>query len=378
MHKHSRKCIVVLGMHRSGTSSLTRLISFAGAKLPNTLLKTRSGNESGHWESQKIVNYNDEFLKDLGRSWHDWKRLNIQKEQSVKFVKQTQDLIKQEYADENFIVLKDPRFCRYPHLLAQALTELEFSVKFSIITRNPLEVSESLMQRNRFSQVHSNLLWLRYVLDSEYLTRGYDRAFVSFDHIIRDSKACLFRLANHLNIKWPNSLQMAEQKAAQFINPALKHHNESGLSTEVYNLTGSWFDETYQILQNASLPQNKDVDRKELDRIRSLLNETTPSLIPLVDIEQSTYLAAADLNNQIKLLESEKAQTSVELKQRLGDIDAFKKEQKNLITTVKQCTQDIENFKKERQKFVANVEQREKRCQNLEETIQFVKALCDN
>jgi len=62
MQNHSKKCIVVLGMHRSGTSSLTRLISFAGAKLPKTLIETRHGNESGHWESSKIVNFTQGFL----------------------------------------------------------------------------------------------------------------------------------------------------------------------------------------------------------------------------------------------------------------------------------------------------------------------------
>ena len=384
MQERPKKCIVVLGMHRSGTSSLTRLISFAGAKLPNTLLESLSGNEKGHWESKKIVAFNERFLVNQGQSWDDWRSLKFNKKQGVKFVEQIKNIIKEEYNDENFIVLKDPRLCRFPHLIAKALTQLDFTVKFVIISRNPLEVSSSLMKRNNFSETKSSLLWLRYVLDAELLTRKFDRSFITFDQVISDWKSSLSVIAHQLSITWLNSLQELEANAANFIDPSLKHHNKLGLANEVYDLKGSWFDDTYRILKNASNDEDKGVDRKSLDEIRSRFDDATPSIMPIVDIEQAVYLSSSNLNSKIKRIESEKTQIQSNLEQYLkdigalkdeqakrgADIAAFQKEQKNLVSTIKQKDKDIGALKHEQAKQSKTNEALNKELEILQERVE--------
>ena len=54
--------IVVLGMHRSGTSALTRTLSLLGAALPGNLLPSKPSNETGFWESTDILEFNDRVL----------------------------------------------------------------------------------------------------------------------------------------------------------------------------------------------------------------------------------------------------------------------------------------------------------------------------
>ena len=68
-----RICLLVLGMHRSGTSAVTRVLSIAGAKLPASLMGPGRGNEVGHWESDALATYNDELLAQLGIR-HSWTR----------------------------------------------------------------------------------------------------------------------------------------------------------------------------------------------------------------------------------------------------------------------------------------------------------------
>ena len=58
--------ILVVGMHRSGTSALARTISLLGARLPSDLVGPNEGNPHGHWEPQEIVNLNDKMLADAG------------------------------------------------------------------------------------------------------------------------------------------------------------------------------------------------------------------------------------------------------------------------------------------------------------------------
>ena len=64
--------IIVAGMHRSGTSALTRMLGNLGCRLPNTLLEPNEFNASGYWESREITELNDEILKSAGSSWDDW------------------------------------------------------------------------------------------------------------------------------------------------------------------------------------------------------------------------------------------------------------------------------------------------------------------
>ena len=42
-----RTCLIVLGMHRSGTSALARVLNLLGASLPNRMLGAESGKRSG-------------------------------------------------------------------------------------------------------------------------------------------------------------------------------------------------------------------------------------------------------------------------------------------------------------------------------------------
>ncbi len=65
------RAILVLGMHRSGTSAATRVINLLGADLGHDLLPTAGDNPRGFWEHRAIVEIHEELLAALDRSWHD-------------------------------------------------------------------------------------------------------------------------------------------------------------------------------------------------------------------------------------------------------------------------------------------------------------------
>ena len=68
-----RVMLAVLGMHRSGTSAVTRILSLLGADLPIHLLGGNASNEPGHWESTRLIQIHDEMLAEGGSSWNDWR-----------------------------------------------------------------------------------------------------------------------------------------------------------------------------------------------------------------------------------------------------------------------------------------------------------------
>ena len=65
----ARKALVVLGMHRSGTSAVTRMLSLLGSDLPQHLMPAvQNDNARGFWESQRLADLHDEMLAEAGSS----------------------------------------------------------------------------------------------------------------------------------------------------------------------------------------------------------------------------------------------------------------------------------------------------------------------
>ena len=58
----TRQAILVLGMHRSGTSAVTRIINLLGADLPGNLMSPKDENPEGYWESQELMRLHDQIL----------------------------------------------------------------------------------------------------------------------------------------------------------------------------------------------------------------------------------------------------------------------------------------------------------------------------
>ena len=61
-----KTALIILGMHRSGTSALTRVLNLLGAAVPKNLLPGRDENDLGFWESEDLMTVHDELLA-LGR-----------------------------------------------------------------------------------------------------------------------------------------------------------------------------------------------------------------------------------------------------------------------------------------------------------------------
>ena len=142
-----RTCILVLGMHRSGTSLLTRIISLLGARLPKTLMAPNGSNQAGYWESQALTAINDDLLSAAKSSWYDWTAIDDCRLFSADlshFEAEISDTIAQEFSGSPLIVLKDPRISRLMPIYSRALQAQGFDLSCVQITRSPNEVAGSL------------------------------------------------------------------------------------------------------------------------------------------------------------------------------------------------------------------------------------------
>ena len=72
-----RTCMIVAGMHRSGTSALARAANLLGYATPRHVLGAEAHNATGHWEPERIVAVHDELLMRCGSQWDDWRPLDL-------------------------------------------------------------------------------------------------------------------------------------------------------------------------------------------------------------------------------------------------------------------------------------------------------------
>ena len=67
-----KRCVLILGMHRSGSSALMGVLKILGLKTGRKLLgPVPESNVRGHFEHREILEVNENILKFLGSGWDD-------------------------------------------------------------------------------------------------------------------------------------------------------------------------------------------------------------------------------------------------------------------------------------------------------------------
>jgi O-antigen biosynthesis protein len=67
----SSRAVLVLGMHRSGTSALARGLQMLGVYLGSDFLSPQPDNPTGYWEDRNIYELNERLLAVFGLKWED-------------------------------------------------------------------------------------------------------------------------------------------------------------------------------------------------------------------------------------------------------------------------------------------------------------------
>lgn len=222
-------CLLVLGMHRSGTSAFAGVLHLLGANLGTDLMKPADANEKGYFENYRVYEANERILAHLGSSWDDplplpeewWKDASV-----APFKDELKEIVSNELNHE-FTTIKDPRLCRLLPLWKEILEDLGIDYRFVIPLRDPLEVAESLKKRNGFSREKSALLWVMHVLSAELYSRNRPRVFLTFDELLARPSHTVLHLFETLELNLPILRQDTISSIEEFLKPTLKHHHHS-------------------------------------------------------------------------------------------------------------------------------------------------------
>ena len=223
-----KQVLVIIGMHRSGTSASTGALRYLGVDLGDRLYQGHAGiNDKGYFEHAGIADTNDEVLATLGSSWDDpllrpndwWKSDDL-----ALYVRKVNKLIQQDFSRSPLWAVKDPRVCRLLPWWLEIFASLQITPHFLFVVRSPAAVHRSLEKRDGFPREKSFLLWTLHYLEAERYSRGYARTFVDFDRFLEEPVESLLRIERELNLTFPVSVNEAKSGLDAFLSRDLRHH----------------------------------------------------------------------------------------------------------------------------------------------------------
>lgn len=248
-----KKCLIVLGMHRSGTSSLTGALHLTGFDIGKSIMPPADENPKGFFENTRIVELNDKILEDLFSSWSDtlfipegWWGSGLFESHKQRL----KDIFTEEFDRDKPVLIKDPRLCIVLPLYLDFFKQEGIEPLFLVCVRNPLEVANSLVRRNNMPREKAFLLWMDYQLQAEHYSRSYPRLFVSYKQFLENPLEVVSCVQTSLGFDL-SADDGVQKEIVSFVDPGLTHStgNEKLPASEPLPELASF----YELQVNASL-----------------------------------------------------------------------------------------------------------------------------
>ncbi len=219
--------IVVLGMHRSGTSVLAGILSRLGINAGDNCIPGDSSNPRGYFEDKAIQDVNNRLLAAMGSNWDTLGLNRAAFPDGPDFAAIFPDACELVCAcldKTDTWFFKDPRTCRLLPFWQKVFRHLNLRDAYLISLRNPVSVAESLKRRNDTPRVSAQLLWLEHIMPAIQETNGARRVLVDYDAILADTSGQVGRICRAFGLTsslgLPADIPMA---VSEFVEKSLRH-----------------------------------------------------------------------------------------------------------------------------------------------------------
>ena len=272
----SSRLIVVLGMHRSGTSAITKSLELLGVGLGTDLYPADFDNPKGFWEDNECIGINEALLKHLGSAYDRlalaWDEVRTDSQVSELKLRATQHLSKKLVENNGIWGFKDPRTCRLFGFWNEVFLAVKCDVSFVIAVRNPASVTASLAARNSTPVGKAYFLWLQHVLPSLSFVKGARSVVVDYDEILANPYSQIVRISSNLGLPLPGrQSSLVRDFENKFLDTELRHTSFTEAELALDNRAPKMVAVTYNLLHRLA----KDQEALESPSIQDTLNELT-------------------------------------------------------------------------------------------------------
>ncbi|MBL8882208.1 MAG: glycosyltransferase [Hyphomicrobium sp.] len=279
----SRYLLMVVGMHRSGTSSVAGLYRCLGADLGISLMPPAPDNPKGFFENNRIVFAHDALLAALDRAWNSlippdpgWATSEdaVQACRQIKFI-----LAKECRSNAPVWMVKDPRVCLLMPLWHQIAADFGRMLKTVVVVRHPEEIAASLRAREKMPFDDAMQLCLKHTqaLAGNALPQGTQG--IVYDALLahRDDALDIVNRAAGGIFPEPTAEQRAQ--ADEFLVGSLRRNSVSSATTNLGKLYEASFSSKTALIspeavaafiqRAGELPPEKPAPVTETDKART-------------------------------------------------------------------------------------------------------------
>jgi glycosyltransferase involved in cell wall biosynthesis len=231
-----KRIIVVLGMHRSGTSALTRGLEALGVGLGTNLNPANFANPKGYWEDEDVMALNEALLRRLGSAYDGLALISPETLLGNDYVdlrEEARMLLQRKLEGASIWAFKDPRTARLLPFWQKVFADLDLHHSYVISVRHPISVAQSLARRDGFAPVKSYYLWLEHLLGALTATSGCPRIVVDYDALLSQPNVEIKRIADGLQLPPPGEAEL-NAYAHDFLDTGLRHtrYSEADLAAD--------------------------------------------------------------------------------------------------------------------------------------------------
>jgi len=138
--------LMIIGMHRSGTSLVTSYLENCGLNLGNNLMPPDEGNPKGYYENLDLYNFqNGILLEQFGSYFFKRKKVNLEFKPEMRL--EAQKILNKIINSDNQIGLKDPRTSMFLDFWFNIFKNREDRVNFLFVYRDPLPDAYHVMSK---------------------------------------------------------------------------------------------------------------------------------------------------------------------------------------------------------------------------------------
>lgn len=332
--------IFVLGMHRSGTSLLARVLNLLGASVgdPAGLMEANEVNPKGFWEIEALAELDEGVLRQQACAWNRVARFKPTELGDVALEPlrlRARDFVMRMDANRPWVV-KDPRLC----LLMPFWTPLLECPVCVLIHRDPIEIAVSLQKAQGVPLLTGVALWERYVLSALEGSADLPRTLVAYHDLISDPARTLKELHRQLTALGVRKLECPSEKELSSAIDSSLYRNRLGTEAVIQYLNESQR-QLLQALENGDAlewghcPHISAGAEAALEEYEALL-DSQESTIELQRILGDVKSQAEDLQQRNDVLEhrvSELASASTELESMRQRKDVLERHSAELEST---------------------------------------------
>ncbi|MDI1298761.1 hypothetical protein, partial [Methylotenera sp.] len=317
MKPQAKRLIVVLGMHRSGTSVITRALNVLGVELGDKLLPPVVGdNDKGYFEDADINILNIEILQSLGLDWHSLTPISSVDVNQLKekgYFLRAIDLLRNKTSNSDLFGIKDPRVTKLLPFWQAVFKQSSFDVSYLMVIRNPLSVAKSLSKRSNFSHERTYLLWLSHILTALNSIKNENKeVFIDYDNFLESPIKNIDYISSTLKLTIiPHELEVYNNS---FLEPSLRHSkyniNELKLDSACPPLAFEVYSQLLDYAVNRNPINNAELNEKieawciEFSRLETGLHLLDNISLQKDNITQELNSKNAKLNDLLKNIAS--------------------------------------------------------------------------